>query len=125
MKTTGSLPSRGGTATVHGSRDQLLLLAGIVGGINVVELYRRSNMNLDCRFSAHHGVVVHAGIQKGKAAGGEAHHFALIELVAHANFDRSCDHSDVLAPGMPMRSNLVSIRSLQTDGVFTHPHGIA
>ena len=119
------IQSHGRTATVHNSEDQLLLLAGIIRGIYVVELYWRRTMNLDCRFPAHHGVVVHAGIQKGEAAGGEAHHFALIELVAHANFDRSCNHSDVLAPGMPMRSNLVSIRSLQADGVFAHAHGIA
>src|SRR5438552_1052756 len=65
------IQSHGRTATVHNSEDQLLLLAGIIRGIYVVELYWRRTMNLDCRFPAHHGVVVHAGIQKGEAAGGK------------------------------------------------------
>src|ERR1700722_3551288 len=68
---------------------RLLLPAGIVLSIDVVELHWRYAMDLHDDLAACHGEVVHVGIEIGEAAGGKAHHAALIEAVAHANLEGS------------------------------------
>src|ERR1700683_4127518 len=80
-----------------------LLHAGIIRRVDVVELYRRLPVDLDHSLSGRRGVVVHAGIEVGEAAGAEAHHLSGIEAVAHSNFQGPREHGDVLPVGMGMR----------------------
>ena len=58
--------------------------AGIVFRVDVVELERRLSMNLDDGLAASHGIVVHVGIKKRKAAGREGFHLVDLKLVTHA-----------------------------------------
>jgi len=46
-------------------------------------------------FSAGHGVVVHVGIEKGKASGNECFHLVGIKVIAHTNFERPGNDCDV------------------------------
>ena len=47
-------------------------------------------------FSAGHDVVVHVGIEKGKASGNERFHLVGIKVIAHTNFERPGNDCDVL-----------------------------
>src|SRR5580700_5984751 len=67
---------------------RLLTLAGVVVRIDVVELKRRLSVDLHYGFSGGHGVVVHVGVEEGKAAGNKDFHLAGVKLIAHADFER-------------------------------------
>jgi len=96
---------------------RLSLPAGIVLGIDVVELHRRHAMDLDYHVATGHYVVVHVGIEIGEAARRKTRHAVLIEAIAHAKLKRPGDHGNVFAFGMPMRCDPISVRHLQTDSV--------
>src|ERR1700722_14341718 len=81
----------------------LFLPARIVLRIDVIELHRRHPVDLHHNIAAGHRVVVHVGIEIGKAARGKTQHAALVEVVAHANFECPRNHSHILAVRMPMR----------------------
>lgn len=95
------------------------MIAGIVGGIDVIELERRQAVDLHDGFAASHGVVVHVGVEKGERAGREGAHFVDFELVAHAELEGAGDDGNVLAERMEVRSDTVSVGHLQADGVLT------
>ena len=69
-------------------------------------------MNLDNGFSGGHGIVVHVGIEKGKAPGNERFHLVGVKLVAHANFERSGNDRHVFSVWVPMGSDAEPIRHL-------------
>ena len=52
-------------------------------------------MNLHNGFSAGHSVVVHLGIEKGKASRDERFHLVRVELIPHPDFERARDDRDV------------------------------
>lgn len=98
---------------------KLFLAAGVIVGINVVELNGCHAMDLDYDFTARLDVVVHVRIEIGKAAGWKAHHGSLLEVVAHADFERTRDYGYVLALGVPVGRDAVSVGHFQADGVVT------
>src|SRR5690348_6836143 len=92
-----------------------LLPAGVVLGIHVVKLHGRHAMNLDHDFAAGLHIVVHVRIEVGEAARGEAGHAAFVEAISHPHLESSLHDGNVLALGMPMRRNAVSVGHLQAD----------
>src|SRR5262249_27616770 len=60
------------------------LAARIVRWIDVVETQRSGTMDLHYDRSAGHGVVMHVGIEKCKAAGWESGHFAFVKAISHS-----------------------------------------
>src|SRR5579864_7771197 len=91
---------------------RLFLAAGIVFRIDVIELHWCHAVNLDYRLAAGRDVVVHVGIEIGKATRREARHLTLIEVIAHPNLQGPRDHRYVFALGMPMRRDSISRRHL-------------
>src|SRR6478609_5764531 len=77
----------------------LLLHAGIVSGIDVIDLKRRRSVDLDYRLTHRHSVMMHAGIEVGEAAGREHAHLGHIETVPHAYLKAPRDDRHVFALG--------------------------
>jgi len=72
-------------------------------------------MDLDNGFSRGHGVVVHVGVEEGKAPSNENVHLAGVKLIAHADFERPGDDRDVFPARVPMRRDTEPIRHLQAN----------
>ena len=72
-------------------------------------------MDLDNGFSASHGVVVHVGVEKGKAPGSERVHLVGVKLIAHADFERPRNDRDVFSVRVKMGRDAEPIRHLQAN----------
>src|ERR1700722_18224308 len=94
-----------------------LLLARVVCGIDIVKLQGRAAVNLHDDFAGSHRVVMHVGIEIGEAAGRERPHLVFVEGVSHPNLERARDDRDVLAQGMPVGRDAISVWHFQTNGV--------
>src|ERR1700691_5798026 len=84
--TSAAMPTprrRGSSHNNHSGSEALLLLARIVAGIHVYELNRRHPVDLNHGLPDSHGVVMHTGVEVGKAARREDHHLARVEAVSH------------------------------------------
>src|ERR1039458_9437655 len=92
-----------------------LFPARVVLWVDVVELYGRHAVDLNDRIAHAHRVMVHVGVEIGKAACWEEHHLALIELISHSDFEVTRNHSNILALGVPMGSDSVAVRHLDAD----------
>ena len=97
----------------------LVLAAGIVLGIDVVELGWGGAVDLDDDFAIGHGVVVHVGVEISKAASGESGHLGFVKAIAHADLESSGNDGDVFAMRMPMGRDAIAVRHLQTDREVT------
>ncbi len=73
-------------------------------------------MDLHDSLTASHGVVVHVGVEKGKAPRNKRFHLAGVKLITHADFERSGNDSDVFPAGVEVRINAETIGHLQTNG---------
>jgi hypothetical protein len=72
-------------------------------------------VDLHNRFSADHGVMVHIGVKKSKAAGGERFHFVGVELIAHPEFEGPRNDGDIFAFQVKMGRDTEPIRHLQAN----------
>ena len=72
-------------------------------------------MDLHDSLAASHGVVVHVGVEKGKAAGNERFHLVDFKLIAHADFERSGNNGDVFPAGVEVGVNAEAIGHLQAN----------
>jgi hypothetical protein len=95
---------------------ELPIPAGVIVSIDVVELKWRLSVDLHDSLSASHGIVMHVGIEKGKAPCSERFHLVGIELIAHADFERPGNDRDVFPLRVPMGSDAEPIRHLQANG---------
>ena len=84
-------------ARVFCARARLPSSARVVVRIDVVELQGRLAVDLYDSFSASHGVVVHVGVEKCKASGGERGHLVGFEFIAHPDFEGPGNDRDVFA----------------------------
>ena len=104
----------------------LLLSAGIVGRVDPPELRWRQAVDLDDSRSGSGGVVVHGGIEVREASRRETRHLAGVELITHADFERARQHGHVLAVGVSVRCDLVTVRHFEADSeIAGRSHGIA
>src|SRR5260370_33266913 len=81
----------------------LFIPAWVVARIDVVELQGRLAVDLHDSLTASHGVVVHVGVEKGKAPGNERFHLVGVKLIAHADFERSGNNGDVFTAAAVVR----------------------
>src|SRR5882762_3426847 len=93
-------------------REGRLLPAWVIFWIDIVELQRRLSVDLHNRFSASHREVMHVGIEKRKAPGGERFHLVCFELIPHSEFELSGNYRHVFPVRMPVRRDAESIRHL-------------
>jgi len=122
-KIKGSAPKPGPFAFQFTS---LLLHAGIVRWIDVVELDRGLPVDLDHGLSGSGGIVMHGGVEVGETARPEGHHLAGVELISHAYFEGARKDGDVLPVRMGMRSDLVTVWHFQANSKVTRgSHGVA
>jgi len=70
-------------------------------------------------FSAGHGIVVHVGVEEGEAPGNESFHFAGVELIAHADFERPGNDRHVFPVRMPMGRDAEPIGHFQANREVT------
>src|SRR6185437_11952234 len=68
-------------------RTSLLLHAGIIAWVDVVDLKRGRAVNLHDCLSDGHGIVMHAGIEVRKTSGRECVHGSGIELISHTDLE--------------------------------------
>src|SRR6516225_1177261 len=94
---------------------RLLTLAGVVVRIDIVELKRRLTVDLHNSFSGGHRIVVHVGVEEGKASGNESFHLAGVKLIAHADFECSGNDRDVFPVRVPMGRDTEPIGHLQAN----------
>src|SRR5262252_1171786 len=99
----------------HRPRERHLpTLAGVVVGIDEVELKWGLAMYLHDNLSAGHGIVMHVRVEKSKTASGKGRHLACVKVIAHAHLECAFEHSDILAKGMKVRWDAVPVRHFQT-----------
>src|SRR5262249_29777940 len=82
-------------------------------------------VDLDNRLTRGPGVVVHFRWRLGKSARPQHHAFLRVELVAHANVERTRYHRDVLGRRMIVRRDLVACRHFQPDDILAFLEWIA
>jgi hypothetical protein len=69
-------------------------------------------VDLHYSFSAGHGVVVHVGIEKSKAPSRERFHLVVIKVIAHPDFERPGNDSDVFPLRVPEEPLIVSLQGV-------------
>jgi len=67
-------------------------------------------------FSRSHGIVVHVGVEKGKAPGRERFHGVGVEGVSHAEKEGALFHFDRLIRWVEVRWDAIAIRKRKFDG---------
>jgi len=102
---------------MHGDLRRLLVVTGIVLGIDEVELQRRGSVYLNNGFAAGHRVVMHVRVEEGKAAGGKGSRLGGVENIAHTESESPGDDSNVFTQRVEVWSDAVSVGHLEAHGV--------
>src|SRR5262249_52494840 len=90
-----------------------LLLARVVGGVEVLDLPGAVAVQLDDGLALGPDEVLHAGGPGAERAGRHLAALLGIELIAHADVERSRDDGDVLRLGVHVRRDAVPVRELE------------